>query len=276
MTAIAARAWVDGDPQAGVSPFDGGFLYGDAVFETVRAIDGRAIELEAHLDLLAHAAAALELPLPGRDRLVAALAPALATAGDQRLRLIVTRGAGAGATVVVTAEPRVAPPAALTVAVVDHPLGDPRTLDPALKTGAYLPNLRALRAGQRRGADEALRRDRAGRIATGATSNLIAIVAGRVVAPPRAAGIRPGVTRARVLALAGARGLVVEERDLDDAELVGADGLLIASSIRGVVPVGALVLAGPARQWSGPDPIGAALVAAYDQYVAEVATRAAG
>ncbi|MCE9573811.1 MAG: aminotransferase class IV, partial [Deltaproteobacteria bacterium] len=123
---------------------------------------------------------------------------------------------------------------------------------------------------------EGLRRDRDGRIATGATSNLIAIVAGRIVTAPLRAGIRPGVTRARALALAAARGHGVDERDLTDAELVGADAVLIASSIRGLVPAHALVVGEARRQWSGPDPIARALVGAYDEYVAEVATRAAG
>ena len=168
------------------------------------------------------------------------------------------------------------PPAAVALAVVDVPLTDPRALDPALKTGAYLPNLRAVRAARGRGADEALRRDRDGWVATGATSNLVAVVGGRIVTPAIAAGIRPGVTRARLLALAATAGHPIDERSLTDAELVGADALVITSSIRGVVPVADLTLGDARRAWSGPDPIARSLIGAYDEYVAEVATRGAG
>ncbi len=134
-----------------------------------------------------------------------------------------------------------------------------------------------MRAARARGADEALRRDRDGWVATGATSNLVAVVGGRIVD----AGDRRGHPARRdprpLLALWPATaGHPIDERSLTDAELVGADALVITSSIRGVVPVADLTLGDARRAWSGPDPIARSLIGAYDEYVAEVATRGAG
>lgn len=57
---------------ARVSVFDGGFLHGAGLFETMRAEGGRVFRLEAHLDRLARSAETLSLPilrsaLPGAE-----------------------------------------------------------------------------------------------------------------------------------------------------------------------------------------------------------------
>lgn len=226
-------AWVDGALGGAISPFDPGFLHGDSVFETMRAAATRVVEQGAHLDRLARAARAIEIDLPDRARIEAAIAETLAAAGEAhaRVRAIVTR-----ASLVVTVEPcapLAADPAPIAIAVVDVPLSDPRTLDPSIKTGSYLPNLRAQRAARATGADEGVRLTIDGAVATGATSNLFAVIGGTLVTPPLALGIRDGVTRARVVAVTDAR-----ELRFGPDELAAADEVFVTSSIRGVAPAG--------------------------------------
>jgi len=52
------------EEEAKVSVFDHGFLYGDGVFEGIRAYDGYVFKLEEHLDRLYDSARAINLEIP--------------------------------------------------------------------------------------------------------------------------------------------------------------------------------------------------------------------
>src|SRR5204863_4245154 len=56
-------AWYDRD-SAKVSVFDHGLLYGDGVFEGIRAYQGRVFRLEQHLERLYDSARAIALTIP--------------------------------------------------------------------------------------------------------------------------------------------------------------------------------------------------------------------
>ncbi len=252
--------WVDGVLGGGVSPLDPGFLYGESVFETMRAAGHRVIDLDAHLSLLAGAARAIGIAAPPDAHLRAALAETIAAAAepDLRVRVIAT----ARPSIVVTAEPCPPPaiPAPLSLAIVDRPLCDPRTLDPSLKTGAYRDHRLALRDAAP--ADEAIRLTAGGQVACCATANLFAVIDGALVTPPASLGIRRGTVRARVLELSDARELA-----FTPAELARASELFVTSSIRGVAPA---ELVGTAPRAPGPRTRAVALA-----YLA-FATRGAG
>src|SRR5262245_62118119 len=83
--------------EARVSPLDRGVLYGDGLFETMRAYEGRVFRLEAHLERLAASAPVVRLQLPwSAAELGAAVRALLAASGldDAYLRLTVVRGEG--------------------------------------------------------------------------------------------------------------------------------------------------------------------------------------
>ncbi len=245
--------WLDGALRpavdARVSVLDRGLLYGDGVFTVARAQGGRVVELERHLEQLCADAACLRLVAPPLPELVGAVAAVVAALPPTRARIRVALTGGPGSlalrwserqrgSALVMGEPASAPPAALRVAIVDEPrLVPSRTWAP--KTLAYLPSLQAREQARERGADEAIRLfpdDTAGEAAAG---NLFAVLAGVVVTPP-ALGIRPGVTRRRVLELCHQLGLPWQERSLGRAELGSADELFVTSSVAGLVPIIAL------------------------------------
>jgi branched-chain amino acid aminotransferase len=247
------------DPAAAtISVLDRGLLHGDGVFEIVRTVGPAPVELPAHLGRLTVAAGALALRIWPPAALAGAIdrTIAAAPAGDLRLRVVVTRGAGPisarlaalgpGRTIVI-AEPLAPPPASVTVTVVDWPL--PRRPGAGAKTLAYLDHLRARELAAEVGADEALRLDADGAVAEGSLSSLFIVAGGEVVTPPATGGILPGVTRARVLALCGQRAIPAAERTITLAALHAADELFVTSAGRGVVPVvavdGAPRAAGP-------------------------------
>lgn len=228
---------------ASVSIFDRGFLYGDGIFEVLRTFSGVAVDGDVHLARLARSASELSLRVP--SQLPAWLAAAITAAGaaDHRVRLIVTRGPGAlgarlatlpGGRTIIVVEPLPRAPAELSLAVVDFPL--PRRAGAAHKPLAFLDHVIARELAAAAGADEAVRLDADGHVAEGATANIFAVIAGTVVTPP-AIGILPGVTRARVLALAAAAGIPAHERALGLTELRSANELFVTSAARGIVAV---------------------------------------
>jgi branched-chain amino acid aminotransferase len=232
--------------QASISVLDRGLLYGDGCFEVLRTWDGVARDLEAHLDRLFETARFLELQTMARPRLTEAIhrTSAAAGPGEQRIRIVLTRGPGAlGARLaelgpgraIVIVEPLPPQPAELSLAVVDWPL--PARAGRGHKTLAYLDAVLARELARAGGADEAVRLDASGRVVEGATCNLFAVHGGAVATPPVDRGALPGVVRARVLAICAREGIPARVRPLAVRELHGAHEVFVTSSLRGVVPV---------------------------------------
>lgn len=232
--------------QASISVLDRGLLYGDGCFEVLRTWDGVARELEAHLDRLLETARALELRTLERPRLTEAIYRTIAAAGpgEQRIRILLTRGPGSLAArlgelgpgrAIVIVEPLPPQPPELSLAVVDWPL--PERAGRGHKTLAYLDAVIARELARAAGADEAIRLDAAGRAAEGATCNLFAVHHGGVSTPPAERGALPGIVRARVLAICARVGIAARVRALSLRELRGAQEIFVTSSLRGVVPV---------------------------------------
>ncbi len=243
-----------------VSVYDRGFLYGDSVFEVVRAYDGAPFALAEHLARLEASAAVVLLALPlSRDALAREIHTAIAAARasddqprDHSVRVVLTRGSGPlGLAIesavaprrVVLVEPVVPPPpatyeAGIAVVSVVTTRAVEGTAAAAAKYGSYLANALALHEARTRGAADALLVDAAGRVFEAATSNVFIVRAGRVSTPPIRAGILAGITRATVLTLARAVRLHVDDaRELFLADVANADECFLTSSIREVAPV---------------------------------------
>ena len=95
----------------------------------------------------------------------------------------------------------------------------------------------AQQAARAAGVDDAILVDDDGRIFEGATSNIFLVRGGGLVTPPAEGDILPGVLRAKVEELATAAGIPVVEACARVADLRPDDGMLLTSSVRGIVPV---------------------------------------
>jgi branched-subunit amino acid aminotransferase/4-amino-4-deoxychorismate lyase len=279
-------AWVDGGlvpaRQATVSAYDRGFRSGEGVFETFRAYGDHVFRLDAHLRRALAGAAELGFS-PGPQGELARAVRSTATANlaafegaDSALRLTVSAGPidpdspfpGApmgGPTVVVTSHRLVLQPAPQRHGVRALAVPLAREL-PHVKAVSYLVAVTAKRRARAEGADEALLTDLEGCVLEGASTNVFAVIGGRLVTPPTDAGLLAGVTRAVVLEVAARQGLAVVERPLPLADLVAADEAFLTATTREVVP---LVQVGDEVVGDGrPGPVTAAML---DGYRAEVA-----
>lgn len=233
---------IDGEPATTVSVLDRGFLYGDGLFEVFPSW----ADVEPHLDRLYASASALKIHVVARDDMRAQIDRI--RGNNQRIRVIVTRGAGAigrrfasisGGHTILIAEPLGDMPREISAALVDWPL--PRRKMPVHKTLAYVDHAIARELAAEAGADEALRCDSDGNVAECATANLFIVRNNRVITPPLA-GILPGITRARVLAWCGE---LATQDTISREALYTADELFATSAVRGVVPI--TLLDGQAR-----------------------------
>jgi branched-chain amino acid aminotransferase len=237
-----------------VSIFDRGFLYGDSVFETLRTYGGKPFALDEHLKRLAWSASRVHIALPRSEaELAAEIGRLLAHAQnpESMIRVMLTRGVGplgldvqpdVPATRVVIVAP-LRPPAleAYTAGVRVITYRTQRLADATdaagAKIGNYLIAVLAMREAKSRGAVEALIIDAHDAVVEGTSSNLFAVQGGKLLTPPETTGILPGITRARILEIAGELGLGVEYRALPLSELVQADEVFISSTVREMLPV---------------------------------------
>ena len=275
---MAGIAWVNGalvpPEQAAISPLDRGFLYGEGLFETMRAYRGRVFRLSQHLDRLFAGAQELDLIPPPREYMTKAVEEALAAGSltDASVRLTVTPGIdGDSPTLVVLVRPLALPPperyqhGCLAVSVPAAQVA--ATSLRRVKSLNYLDKLLAHRAAVQKGAQEAILVDPDGCVVEGAMRNLFAVIDGALVTPPLTRGFLPGITRATVLEIAQQQSLPCAERDLPLTELYTADEAFLTSSLAEILPI-ASVDAHPIGA-SAPGAITRALTDGYRALVAE-------
>jgi len=256
--------WLDGRivpaSEARIGIEDRGFLYGEALFETLRAYGGVVFRLGDHLARYRRSARFLGFPeRPDDAALAAAVEAAIRASGcaDAYLRLTVTGGTGRGLARAPATEPtvlvearRLSPypaelyerGARLIVSRCTRPAGAVLLQH---KTPAYLPAILARREAAAAGADDALFLNSAGRVTEATVSNLFAVIGGEVVTPPVADGVLPGVTRAVVMDLCRAAGVACREGSLTLEDLRGAEEAFLTNTLMEVMPV-AGVAGGPA------------------------------
>jgi aminodeoxychorismate lyase len=238
--------------QAAVAALDHGFLYGNGLFETLRATDGRAFALDEHLARLGRGAAAIGLPAPPADVLASEVQAALDAAGepDAYVRLTVSRGPGApgpdpvscaAPTVMVTVKPFPEPTARwaseglrAVTASIRRNSSSPVT---RVKSLNYLECILAKQAARAAGADEAVFLDTEGNLAEATAWNLFLVGGGRLLTPSDAGPILPGVTRAIVLRLAREAGIPCEEGVYPPARLDQSSEAFLSNSLYGVMPL---------------------------------------
>jgi branched-chain amino acid aminotransferase len=240
--------------EAKISVFDHGFLYGDGVFETLRAYRGKVFMLNEHIARLEQSAARLHIPMPvKRSRLSAIVAESLEQnkLTDAYLRITVSRGQGEigldpalckNPTLVVIAKPFEPYPESfytdgVSVAVVQTRRNLPEALPPHVKSLNYLNNILAKMEATALGAYDAVLLNHQGEVTEGSTSNVFVALGGRLLTPAHDCGILAGITRNLVLRLARELEIPTEETRLTAADLPIADECFLTNTTVEVLPV---------------------------------------
>jgi branched-chain amino acid aminotransferase len=266
--------------QASVSVFDHGLLYGDGIFEGIRAYNGRVFKLERHIDRLFDSAKAIRLEIPHSPADVCAIVvDACRQNGisDGYIRLVVTRGPGdlgldprlcrrAELIVIVKASLSIykSPSAGIRVVTSAFRRNSPEALSPSIKSLNYLNNVLARIEANDRGADEALMLDMNGYVAEATVDNFFIVTDHCVVTPPTSTNLK-GVTRETLLSLAVSLGIRTEEKAFTLFDVWTAREAFICGTAAEVVPV---VSVDDRTIGAGTvGPVTGRIMAAYDQLV---------
>jgi branched-chain amino acid aminotransferase len=242
------------EAEATVSVFDHGLLYGDGVFEGMRAYGGRVFRMQEHLDRLWHSARAIALEIPTtKAALAKAVDETVAANGlpDGYIRLVVTRGSGTlgldpnrtrDPQVIVIVDtialyPREHYERGLRIVTAATQRSHPAALSPRIKSLNYLNNIMAKLEGLQAGCVEALMLNHKGEVAECTADNVFAVRRGAVLTPPPDAGILEGITRGAVMDLARAAGIDCREATLTRHDLYTAEEVFITGTAAEVVPV---------------------------------------
>jgi 4-amino-4-deoxychorismate lyase len=247
----ALGTWIDGIPADTLPADDRGLHYGDGLFETLIVRAGSVRFLEAHLTRLASGCNRLGIGFDAMPALRADIAMAVTLAPPEAvLKIIVTRGSATrrgyapegheAARRVLSSWPASALPDALAagadLCLSTHRLAESPSLA-GIKHLSRIANVMAAADASKAACFDALMLDGAGRVISGAMSNLF-IVRGSQVLTPRVdqCGVA-GVMRAVVLRECKVLGIEIGEANLATADLWAADEAFITNVRIGVVAV---------------------------------------
>src|ERR1017187_2377916 len=252
------KIFIDGkyysERDAKVSVFDHGLLYGDGIFEGIRAYNGRVFRLKEHIDRLFYSAKAILLKIPmSHAELMRATVEACRKneLRDGYIRLVVTRGVGTlglnpnhckKPSVIIIADKIQVYPAELYARGMDFVTVPTvrnlhSALNPAIKSLNYLNNILAKIEANNAGVEEAVMLNAEGFVAECTADNLFIVKDGKLFTPPLSAGALYGITRQTVMELAAQLGVPVSEPNLTRYDLFNADEFFLTGTGAEIVPV---------------------------------------
>jgi len=240
--------------EAKISVYDHGLLYGDGVFEGIRAYGGKIFRLRQHLERLYNSAKAIWLEIPmSREDLARAIRQTLELNGlkDAYIRVVVTRGAGSlgldprktsdPQVIIITDHIQLYPPEfyenGLEIVTVSTIRNHPNAVNPRIKSLNYLNNILAKIEAIQAGCQEALMLNHKGEVAECTGDNIFVVTRGVLRTPPLDAGILEGITRNAVIELAQRTGIAVREEALTRHDVYTADECFLTGTAAEIIPV---------------------------------------
>lgn len=240
--------------EAKISVFDHGLLYGDGVFEGIRAYQGLVFKLKEHLTRLNESAHTIMLKIPlDQKQMTQVIVDTLKRnrLRDAYIRVVVTRGVGdlgldpekcKRATVIVITDKIVLYPSrlykkGLEIITVPTVRNLPEAVNPALKSLNYLNNILAKIEATNSGYIEALMLNHQGYVAECTGDNIFMVKSGTLMTPPAYVGVLRGITRSTIIEIANRKKIPVQETLLTRHDLFNADEVFLTGTAAEVIPV---------------------------------------
>ena len=247
------------EDEAKVSVLDHGFLYGDGVYEGIKAYNGRIFGLDEHVERLYESAQSIMLELPlSREEMKRAIIETVKRNNlkDAYIRPVASRGKGA-----LGLDPRNCPKPTLVI-IVDADTRQPEfkdgtqvgkkgikvittslrrnavdALSPRIKSTNYLNNILAKLQANAAGAQDAVFINEQGFVCELTGDNLFIVKKSRVITPPLWMGVLDGVTRRGILRVAQEQGFQTGEEPLTMHDLYTSDECFCTATRIEVLPI---------------------------------------
>ena len=266
------------EKKAVVSVFDHGLLYGDGIFEGIRAYNGRVFKLKEHVDRLFCSAKAILLKIPISHKAICDAV--LGTCRHNKIRngyirLVVTRGSGTlgldpnrckkPQVIIIAATIQLYPKKiyerGLEIVTVPTTRNHANAVNPAIKSLNYLNNILAKIEANNAGCLEAIMLNSQGFVAECTGDNIFILNDKKMHTPPLSSGSLHGITREVVIGLAKEMGIEVAEPNLTRYDLFNAAECFITGTAAEIAPVASLD--GRVIGKGKPGPVTKKFIAAY-------------
>lgn len=252
------KIYIDGkyydEKNAKISVFDHGLLYGDGIFEGIRAYNGRVFKLKEHIDRLFDSAKSILLKIPlSHSEVMRAVVETCRRnkLRDCYIRLVVTRGVGSlglnpnrcktPSLIIIAGKIQLYPESyyqkGLDIITVPTTRNLHSALNPAIKSLNYLNNVMAKIEANNGGCEEAVMLNAEGFVAECTGDNLFIVKGDRLSTPPLSAGALYGITRQVVMEMARGNGMTVTEPNLTRYDLFIADECFLTGTGAELIPV---------------------------------------
>ncbi len=251
--------WMNGEfvpeEEASVSVFDHGLLYGDGVFEGIRAYDGVVYKLKEHIDRLYKSAKVinLDIPLPPDEMVEACLEACRKNDIESGyIRLVVTRGIGdlgldpdkcdEPTVFIIAADIELYPEEAykegLKLVTVPTRRNPSEAINPRVKSLNYLNNIMAKMEAKQAGMEEGIMLGEDGYVVECTGDNIFVVEENNLIrTPPPYQGALEGITRASLMEIARDEGFEVREEPLNRYDLYVADECFVTGTAAEALPV---------------------------------------
>lgn len=252
------KIYIDGkyydEQNAKISVFDHGLLYGDGIFEGIRAYNGRVFKLKEHIDRLFASAKAilLTIPLSHEDMMRAVVQTCRANeVRNGYVRLVVTRGIGTlglnptrcenPSVIIIAGKIQLYPvelyQKGMEIVTVPTVRNLHSALNPAIKSLNYLNNILAKIEANNSGCEEAIMLNAEGFVSECTGDNVFIVKGNELLTPPLYAGALYGITRGVVMELAAQTGMKACEVNLTRYDLFNADECFLTGTGAEMMPV---------------------------------------
>ncbi len=255
---MSLKIYLDGnfvpEENAVVSVFDHGLLYGDGVFEGIRAYHNRVFKMEEHIERFYESAKTLTMELPISEEEMTEVVLETCRRNDLRdayIRLVATRGKGdlgldpkkcpRPTVFCIAASIQLYPDELYTKGLEVITVATRRNLgeacNPRVKSLNYLNNIYGKIEANLAGVPEAIMLNQEGYVAEATGDNIFLVKKGKLITPPIHAGILEGITRNCVMDLAREKGIPVEEKMFTRHDIFNAEECFLTGTAAELIPV---------------------------------------
>ena len=232
---------------AKISPLDRGFLFGDAIYEVIIAIDKKPFELNAHISRLKKNISTLKYSLKDQINLKEIILEVISR--NKFLNQVIYVQISRGTDLIRDHIPRndLSP----TLFVSSHELKtdfsissgekailleDFRWRKSQIKATSLLANVIYKSEANQKGVFEAILFDN-GFVTEGSVSNVFCCIENKIITPPLTENILPGVTRKVIIELLQETSIEYEEAKIPIDSFPLAKEIWVTNSTKGVIPI---------------------------------------
>lgn len=240
--------------EAKVSVFDHGLLYGDGIFEGIRAYNGRVFKLKEHIDRFFDCAKVLMLDIGHTKEEMEKIVLETCRVNNRKdcyIRLVATRGVGdlglspdkcPKSTVFCIATtiqlyPEELYKKGIPVITAFQRRNNPSTIDPQIKSLNYLNNILAKIEANRAGVQEAIMLNRDGLVAECTGDNIFIVKNGVIYTPPIHIGALDGITRRTIFEVCDNLGIKIFEKEFSLFNVYSSDECFLSGTAAEAIPV---------------------------------------